>query len=355
MAAMIIGQTLSLACGLYVSAQFAQSSFDHGTSSAAQVETTEEPVASLSTTGQTGFKLFIGRTLTLVWIGGLQGSVAYLVIVNLRRETSRGHNESELRILHREKDLVRTRNAVIFGLAKLAEYRDRETGQHLERIALYATCLAAAMRNEARYRDLVSPAFVKQIGVSSALHDIGKVAISDSILRKPAALDPDERAQMQEHVEIGAKCIHEIEHRLGTCNFLAMAHEIAIGHHETWEGQGYPRGIAGNNIPLAARIVSIADVYDALVSKRVYKEAYEHDKCVDMIVEASGTQFDPCIVEVFVRTAPQFKRIAERFCDLPTESSDPASQYPVTGFGTDPLINSLLEQGVPDNEFAATT
>jgi HD-GYP domain-containing protein (c-di-GMP phosphodiesterase class II) len=357
MAAMIIGQIVSLACGLWVSAQFAQSSFDDERTEApvAVLKGTGDPVAAVETTASPTFlQLLIGRTLTLIWIGGLQAGVAYLVIANLRKETSKGHTESELRILHREKDLVRTRNAVVCGLAKLAEYRDRETGHHLERIALYATCLASALRNEPRYRDLVSPAFVKQIGISSALHDIGKVAIADSILRKPMALDPDEREQMQEHVVVGAKCIREIEQRLGTCNFLAMAYDIAQGHHETWEGQGYPRGIGREKIPLAARIVAIADVYDALASKRVYKEAYVHQKCVEMIVEASGTQFDPGIVDVFVRTAPQFQRIAQRFCDGSKELSGSASQHTQSIYGTDPLIKSLLEQGEPTSEFAAT-
>ena len=132
-----------------------------------------------------------------------------------------------MRILHREKDLVRTRNAIIFGLAKLADYRDRETGQHLERIALYSTCLASALRSEPEYRDSVSASFVKLIGISSVLHDIGKVAIGDAILRKPGAFDAKERERMQQHVEVGAKCIREIEQRIGSCNFLAMAREIA--------------------------------------------------------------------------------------------------------------------------------
>jgi putative two-component system response regulator len=300
---------------------------------------------------QTNSELLIGRGLALIWIGGLQAGVAYLVVTQLRNETSKGHNESEMQVLHREKDLVRTRNAIIFGLAKLADYRDRETGQHLERIALYSTCLASALRSELQYRDSVSASFVKLIGISSVLHDIGKVAIEDAILLKAGALDTEERERMQQHAEVGAECIREIEQRLGSCNFLTMAREIAQCHHEKWDGQGYPCGISREQIPLAGRIVAIADVYDALTSKRVYKDPYPHEKCVEIISEASGTQFDPRIVEVFLQAAPQFQKIAQRFSDRPEQSSSSTRQNPVAGALTDQLITSLLEQDEPADAF----
>ena len=134
--------------------------------------------------------------------------------------------------LERYSDLLRTRDAVIFGLARLAESRDPETGDHLERVALYATRLASALRRDPRYRGQLTSSFVKLIGISSALHDIGKVGVEDSILLKPGELEEAERRMMQLHAEIGGKCVCEIESRLGRSNFLQMAREIAFCHHE---------------------------------------------------------------------------------------------------------------------------
>ncbi len=195
--------------------------------------------------------------------------------------------------LQRYGDLLRTRDAVIFGLAKLAESRDPDTGNHLERIAVYSTRLATVLRRNPRYRRHLTPAFVKLIGISSALHDIGKVGIEDSILLKPGQFEEQERLVMHMHAAIGGKCIREIESRLGRSNFLQMAREIAFCHHERWDGRGYPDGLAGEEIPLAARIVAVADVYDALATKRVYKAAFPHGKCVEMIRAEAGKQFDP--------------------------------------------------------------
>lgn len=342
-----VAQTICLACGLWVGDQFLLASADQ------DLPTIEAASPSAPTTGH----LLIVRALTLVWIGGLQIAIAYMVLSRLRNELSQSHSKSELRLLHREKDLVRTRNAVIFGLAKLADYRDRETGQHLERIALYSTCLANAMRRDSRFEDRLPASFIKLIGISSVLHDIGKVAIADAILRKEGALEPDERRCMQEHTAVGAECIREIEQRLGSCNFLSMARGIAQCHHERWDGTGYPRGVSGSQIPLAARIVSIADVYDALASKRVYKDAFPHEKCVALIAEASGTQFDPEITDIFLAVAEQFREISTRFGDNGSQTSDD----PIAGTAAapvrrspDPLIKSLLEQGAEATELVAT-
>lgn len=213
------------------------------------------------------------------------------------------------------KELLLTRDAVVFGLAKLAESRDNDTGMHLERIALYSTRLAAAMRRHPRYRDIVNANFVSNIGVSSALHDIGKVGVEDSILLKPARLTHEEHFRIQTHTQLGGECIRQIERRLGGSNFLEMAREIALYHHERWDGRGYPAGLAGEEIPLAARIVAIADVYDALRVKRVYKESKPHEECVRIIREDAGQHFDPNLVEVFLSIQHQFQEISDRFGD----------------------------------------
>jgi len=292
--------------------------------------------------------------LTLVWIGGLQAIAAYLVLTRLFNESSRNQEQSRMRLLSREKDLVRTRNAVIFGLAKLAEYRDKETGQHLERIALFATCLTTALRRDPRFRDAISATFVKTIGISSVLHDIGKVGLPDSILCKAGPLTDVERGRMESHTAIGAECIRQIEQRLGNCNFLQMARQIAMCHHERWDGTGYPSGLAGSDIPLAARIVAIVDVYDALVSKRCYKDAMPHEKCVSIILESAGNHLDPALVDVFRRVEPQFWEIASRYADRKPQAKDPPSvQRTIDSKDHDKLISSILDQGEADAYAAA--
>jgi putative two-component system response regulator len=161
---------------------------------------------------------------------------------------------------------------------------------------------------------------------------------------------------MQQHTAVGAECIRDIEQRLGSCNFLSMARDIAQGHHERWDGNGYPHGVSGEEIPFAARVVALADVYDALASKRVYKDAFPHEKCVQIITEGSGTQFDPELTDVFLSVAPQFRAIAERFGDAPAPSAeDAAADRPVQPKrrSADPLIKSLLEEDAPAAPLAA--
>ena len=253
------------------------------------------------------------RALSLFWIGGLQATVAYLIISRLHSEHVRSQAHAHAAALQRERDLSKTRDAVIFGMAKLTESRDPDTGHHLERIALFSTCLANALRRDPHYRACISPAFVDSIGISSALHDIGKVGVEDAILGKAGQLDADERFRMQVHAAMGGQCIHEIELRLGTSNFLAMAKEIALCHHERWDGTGYPAGLAGEQIPLSARIVAIVDVYDALVSRRVYKEPLSHEESLTIIRAEAGKQFDPYITEVFLRLELEIQGIAQRY------------------------------------------
>jgi HD-GYP domain-containing protein (c-di-GMP phosphodiesterase class II) len=255
----------------------------------------------------------IAGVLSAGWICVLTFMAMYLINTKWHDRAERELKETEAKSLQRIESLVRTRDAVIFGLAKLADSRDPETGDHLERIAIYSTTLASALRENPNYKQKISPSLVRLIGISSALHDIGKVGIADSILRKPGKLTDDERREMQTHSVIGGDCLTEIERRLGRSNFLEMAREIAMAHHERWDGSGYPNGLSREEIPLAARIVSIADVYDALASRRVYKPAMTHAKCVQIIREGAGTQFDPRMVEVWLKVADQFRDLAIRY------------------------------------------
>jgi HD-GYP domain-containing protein (c-di-GMP phosphodiesterase class II) len=253
--------------------------------------------------------------LAFLWIAGLQTAVAYLILMRDQEEVSRKHSEAESVSLRQYNELLRTRDAVIYGLARLTESRDLETGNHLERISVYSTRLASAARRDPQFAAEITAAFIKLIGISSVLHDIGKVGIRDSILLKPGRLERHERPLMQLHSAIGGKCIREIESRLGKSNFLAMAREIAFNHHERWDGLGYPKGLAGDEIPLAARIVAIADVYDALSTKRIYRDALPHEKCVEMIRSQAGKQFDPGLVEIFLKLEAEFREIAQNCRD----------------------------------------
>ena len=157
---------------------------------------------------------------------------------------------------------------------------------------------------------------MQTIGISSALHDIGKVGVKDAILLKPGPLTSAERAKITDHARIGGECIYQIQRRIGDSTFLKMAHEIAMYHHERWDGTGYPTGLAGEAIPLSVRIVAIADVYDALSVKRVYKEALPHNVCVERVTATTGLQFDPDLIEVFLSIESEFREIADRFRDV---------------------------------------
>ncbi|MHC4398995.1 MAG: HD-GYP domain-containing protein [Planctomycetota bacterium] len=320
---LVAAQAICLALGLWLQARFRAYSAGRDTETILPRQLDDASVgppqsAELGSMDNTAGSEDSGPALSILaflWIGGLQTIVAYLILSRIQADTSQSQLQGARESLQRQNDLIRTRDAVIFGLAKLAESRDPETGNHLERIALYSTRLAAALHHDPRYRHRVTAPFVKLIGISSALHDIGKVGVPDSILLKPGKLNDDEWLAMQLHAAIGGKCIGEIALRLGSSNFLQMAREIAFSHHERWDGTGYPRGLAGEEIPLAARIVAVADVYDALSTKRVYKEAYPHERCVAIISDEAGKQFDPTLVDVFMQLESEFRAIAQRCRD----------------------------------------
>jgi len=263
--------------------------------------------------------------ITFFWTVSLLSIAAYMIMTRFYDEMSRERAESEAKALRRAQALVHTRDAVIFGLAKLAESRDPETGSHLERMTLYCSTLAAALRRRPKFRNVVTPSFVQLIEVSSVLHDIGKVGVEDAILLKRGALTDAERLQMQSHTTIGGECLREIEQRLGTSNFLRMAREIALHHHERWDGTGYPAGLAGESIPLAARIVAIADVYDALSSRRIYKAPLPHEQCVALIRKEAGKAFDPELVDVFLENEWRFRAIAERYAARSKAAAEPVA------------------------------
>lgn len=253
-----------------------------------------------------------GLAFGLLTVMTAQGVMLWAGLRRLQAISQKRQAEAEARTAKIRGDLLCTQQAVMFGLAHLAECRDSATGEHLRRMKHLARELAEAVHKHPKFQSVVTLDFLKQIEISAMLHDIGKVGISDEILLKPGKLTPDERREIEQHPLISSQCLRRIEEKLGSANFLEMAHEIALYHHERWDGQGYPFGRRGEAIPLSARIVAIADVYDALVSERVYKPAFPHDQCVAMIRQGAGSQFDPDLVEVFLSIENRFADVSQR-------------------------------------------
>jgi putative two-component system response regulator len=203
--------------------------------------------------------------------------------------------------------------AIIVGLAKLAESRDDDTGKHLARIRYYTTLIASAFA--AMYPDELSPEEVPIIGSTSVLHDIGKVGIPDSVLLNPNALNDDQFDMMKRHATIGTDILLVLSEQLGRDPWVDTAIQITLGHHERWDGSGYPFGLKGDGISVPARIVAVADVYDALTTKRVYKEAMTHNEATSIIKNESGSHFDPMVVEAFCSVIDEVEEIATRCGD----------------------------------------
>jgi HD-GYP domain-containing protein (c-di-GMP phosphodiesterase class II) len=255
---------------------------------------------------KTAQQVFFAATLLL----GFVGLAASLMTVNrITANVETEHANFEKEIVASGLQISRTQNAVIFGLAKLAESRDNDTGEHLDRIRSYVLLLAKDLRE--RLPELQTHDFVHNLALASSLHDVGKVGIPDSILLKPGRLTKAERDVMELHTLIGGECLEAIQVRLGEDNpFMQLAIQVAFYHHERWDGQGYPHGLAGDRIPLAARIVAVADVYDALTSKRPYKKPLSHAESKGIILAGSGSQFDPEVVAAFLRHEDEFEAIS---------------------------------------------
>jgi putative two-component system response regulator len=207
---------------------------------------------------------------------------------------------------------LETRHAATFALAKLAESRDPETGQHLERIRAYSWILA---RELAGADEEIESSFIENIYLTSPLHDIGKVGIPDSVLLKPDSLTNREFEMMKTHTTLGAETLDATLRQFPEVTYFQMARDIAHSHHERFDGTGYPRGLAGEGIPLSGRIVGLADVYDALTSKRVYKDVLDHPVAKNMIIDENGAHFDPRVVEAFLRAEEQIVGVRHLYSD----------------------------------------
>ncbi|MRW94827.1 response regulator [Duganella sp. FT80W] len=222
----------------------------------------------------------------------------------------------ETEVSARTLEVMAIQDVTILAMASMAETRDSDTGNHIRRTQYYVKALAEKLRHHPRFATTLTDNYIKQLFKSAPLHDIGKIGIPDRILLKPGKFEPHEFEIMKTHTTLGRDAIAHAEESLGMkVPFLALAKEIAYGHQEKWDGSGYPEGVAGDVIPLPARLMAVADVYDALISRRVYKEGMPHEKAVSIIIEGKGRHFDPDIVDAFIELQGEFHTIATRFHD----------------------------------------
>ena len=238
-------------------------------------------------------------------------------------------------------EVLSTQEATISALVSLSAKRDNETGLHLKRTQIYIEAIAKALRAQGDYAETLTDAYIERLRRSAPLHDVGKVGVPDRILCKPGKLDDAEFAIMKTHAEIGAAALEDADRALGGSSFLGMARDIALTHHEKWDGSGYPGGLVGEGIPLSGRLMAIADVYDALRSPRVYKPAFSHEKARGVIVEGRAKHFDPRIVDAFLAIEQEIERISERL-------SDPAPAPAQNAEGRGPAPSRRGAERAPD-------
>ena len=222
----------------------------------------------------------------------------------------------ETEVARRTREISAIQDVTIQAMASLAETRDSDTGNHIRRTQFYVKALANCLRKHPRFSAFLTDSMIDMIFKSAPLHDIGKVGIPDRILLKPGRFEPDEFTIMKTHTTLGRDAIQAAENSLGLqVEFLSIAKEIAYGHQEKWDGTGYPEGLQGDAIPISARIMAVADVYDALISRRVYKDGMPHDQAMSIIQQGRGSHFDADIVDAFLSIQDEIQAIATRYAD----------------------------------------
>jgi len=241
-----------------------------------------------------------------------------LVTIRVRNQLELKKHRDHLESLVKERtlELELTREATIECLATLCECRDPETGGHIKRTQNYVKALAEEAAKHPRFTTYLSAEVVELLYLSAPLHDVGKVGVPDDILLKPGAFSDEQFVEMKKHTAYGHDTLAKAEEKLGGNSFLCLAKEIAYSHHERWDGEGYPLGLKGDEIPLGARIMAIADVYDAIISRRVYKPPIPHGEAVGMVMKGRGTQFDPDLCDAFLNISDKFLAIAMEFADF---------------------------------------
>lgn len=239
----------------------------------------------------------------------------HLDLLRTRKQLQAMNDSLEQAVAQRTRELENTKDVAIYCMASLAETRDNETGYHIRRTQHYVKALAEEWRKLPGNQDLLSDNDISLLFKSAPLHDIGKVGVPDRILLKPGKLDEAEWEEMKMHATYGKEAIDRAEEELGSSTFLTVAKEIAYTHHERWDGSGYPRGLKGPEIPLSGRLMAIADVYDALISRRVYKGPFSHEEAIQNIASERGTHFDPVLVDLLLQNKDRFAAIAAQYAD----------------------------------------
>ncbi len=234
-------------------------------------------------------------------------------------ELSKQNELLEIKVIERTKELNLTQEATIEAMACLAEYRDPETGGHIKRTKNYIKILAEELKKTSKFKDILLNETIELLYKSAPLHDIGKIGIRDDILLKNDKLTPEEFEEMKKHTLLGYYSLLKASSKLGNNSFLKCAMELTRSHQEKWDGTGYPDGLRGEDIPLPGRLMAVSDVYDALISKRVYKPAFSHKKAVQIILEGRGHHFDPEIVDAFMNIHEEFRKIAYKYADCEEE------------------------------------
>jgi cyclic di-GMP phosphodiesterase len=238
----------------------------------------------------------------------------HLSLRNYQNQMQKYTNNLEGLVSDRTQELKETQDVISFSLARLAESRDPETGDHLERMSRYSAIIARGLIGKTGLQSEIDEVYVTTLQKVAVLHDIGKVGIPDNILLKPGKLTVEEFNQMKLHTILGGDTLKDAINSLKKpIQYLQIAMEVAYFHHEKWNGKGYPKGLKGKNIPLSARIVALADVYDALRSKRVYKPGFSHEKSKSIILEEKGNHFQPEIVDLFLKYEDEFISISNKF------------------------------------------
>ncbi|MNZ09683.1 Cyclic di-GMP phosphodiesterase response regulator RpfG [compost metagenome] len=238
-------------------------------------------------------------------------------------------------VQRRTREVAAIQDVTILAMASLAETRDNETGNHIRRTQHYVRTLAKALQDHPRFRAYLDDHVIDMLFKSAPLHDIGKIGIPDRILLKPGRFEPHEFEIMKTHAMLGRDAIEHAEDQLGMpVDFLKYAKEIAFGHHEKWDGSGYPQGLKGDAIPISARIMAVADVYDALISRRVYKEGMPHEKAVNIMREGRGTHFDPDVLDAFLDVLNEFQDIAKAFADKDSDLAQKKRELEISQGGT---------------------
>ena len=246
--------------------------------------------------------------------------LTHISLLLARRSLANQNEVLEERVRERTEELNHTQNVTIASLASLAETRDNETGWHIKRSKAYVVILIESLKDNPNFGELKDREIEELIIKSAPLHDIGKIGVPDSILLKPGPLTHDEFEEMKKHTILGSEALLVAERELGSNSFLRIAAEMCRSHHEKWNGEGYPDGLSGRGIPLAGRLMAVADVYDALISSRVYKPPFSHADATTIILEGKGTHFDPDIIDAYEKVHRKFEQIATELADQETAS-----------------------------------